>query len=192
MDTTPPLLQPSRNIDMVHLFGGFTMLFTLVYVLDRYGTDYPLELVILAVAFVSYLTLSSLSPNIWLKIRYFDWFITVPLLVYVVSQYGSRPYWLLVSPVILMLGAGFMGVLGPGKNYQSWINWGFLFYFVFFILLVTSNNTLPWPLIWIFFGSWALYGFVDRLEGPRDHWAYTVLDIFNKPIFIIFLLLAIA
>jgi hypothetical protein len=174
--------------DYVHFIGGASMLLTAMYILSRYGTQFPLELVILLVAFVSYFLITVLPPHLWLKVRYLDWFITVPLLVYVVSGFGNRSYWSLVFPVLGMLFSGFLGVIGSGKNYSTLINIGFLFYVLFFLLLVTSDNTLPWPLIWIFFGSWGLYGFVDRLEGPRDHWAYTALDVFNKPLFIILLL----
>jgi hypothetical protein len=174
--------------DYVHLFGGISMIGTALYVLNRYGTNFPIELVILVVAFVSYFLLTILPPNLWLKIRYLDWFITVPLLVYVVSEFGNRPYWMLVLPVLGMLLSGFLGTINDKKYYNTLINLGFLFYGIFFLLLVTSENSLPWGLIWIFFGSWILYGFVDRIEGPKDHWAYTALDIFNKPLFIILLL----
>ena len=191
MNLGPSLIEKDVGVEGIHLFGALSMISTFIYVLSRYGTTYPIELVILVVAFVSYLMLSSLPRNLWLTVRYYDWFITVPLLVYVVSQFGSRPYWMLAAPVLLMLGAGFMAVLGPEVNYKTYINWGFVFFAVFFLLLITSENTLPWPLVWIFFGSWVLYGFVDRLKGPQDHWAYTLLDVFNKPIFIISLLAVI-
>lgn len=164
------------------------MIVSLMYVLTRYSVTFPVELIILGVALFSYLLLTFSRKDTWIKIRYVDWFITVPLLVYVVSQFGTRPFLLLVLPVILMLGSGFLAVLLPKENYNKFINLGFIFYAIFFLLLVTSQNTLPWPFIWIFFGSWALYGFVDRLEGPNDNWAYTALDIFNKPIFIFILL----
>lgn len=174
--------------DYIHLIGGMSMILTAFYVLSRYGTTFPIELIILGVAFVSYFLITIIPPSLWLKTRYLDWFITVPLLVYVVSEFGNRPYWMLVLPVIGMLLSGFLGVLNPRKYYNMFINLGFIFYGLFFLLLVTSENTLPWGLIWIFFGSWILYGFVDRIEGPRDNWAYTALDIFNKPLFIILLL----
>jgi hypothetical protein len=187
------VLNPSFGIDNVHLIGSITMLTFFLYVIIRYAFSFPVELLILGVAFVSYVILVFTSKKYWLPIRYIDWFITVPLLVYVVSEFGNRPFLLLVIPVFGMLISGFIATFFSSENvYNNIINIGFVFYIIFFLLLVTSENTLPWPLIWVFFGSWALYGFVDRLEGPKDHWAYTALDIFNKPIFIILLLLVIS
>lgn len=180
------------GFDTVHLTGALAMASAAIYVLHRYGTTYPIELIILGVALTAYLVLTSVSRKYWLRVRYFDWFITVPLLVYVVAQYGSTPFWALGGAATAMLAAGFLAVLGKSSNYNTFINIGFLAYALFFILLITSSNTLPWWLIYIFFGSWVLYGFVDRLEGPKDHWAYTVLDVINKPLFIIFLLQQIA
>lgn len=174
--------------DPVHLTGALTMISALVYVFQRYETSYPIELVILSVALVAYLLLSSLPKPLWLRIRYIDWFLTVPLLVYVVSKYGSAPFWLLALLVIGMLGSGYLAVLGNKQSYSTWITLGFVFYLGFAGTLFGSNNSLPWWLIYPFFLSWGLYGFVDRIEGPRDHWAYTALDIINKPLFIALLL----
>jgi hypothetical protein len=187
------LVNPSDGVDNVHLFGSISMLTIFLYVIIRYEISFPLELLILGVAFTAYLLLVFVSKKYWLYIRYIDWFITVPLLVYVVSEFGNRSFVLLLLPVIAMLLSGFIATFVSSRSaYNNLINLGFIFFIVFFILLVTSENTLPWPLLWVFFGSWALYGFVDRLEGPKDHWAYTALDIFNKPIFIVLLLLIIA
>lgn len=179
------------GFDTVHLTGALAMASTAIYVLNRYGTTYPIELIILGVALVAYLILTSVPRQYWLRVRYFDWFITVPLLVYVVAQYGSTPFWALGGAATAMLAAGFLAVLGKKSDYNTFINLGFVAYAIFFILLITSGNTLPWWLL-AFFGIWGLYGFVDRLEGPRDHWAYTILDVVNKPLFIILLLNQIA
>lgn len=173
--------------DGVHLFGAMTMSSTLLYVLSQFGTKYPIELVILGVAFTAYLLLSSIDKSYWLRVRYYDWFITVPLLVYVVAHYGNVPFWVIGGLAFLMLAAGFVGVLGKKVNYNMLVLFGFAFYIAFYGVLLGSQNTLPWW-IYLFFLSWAIYGFVDRLEGPRDHWAYTALDILNKPVFIILLL----
>jgi bacteriorhodopsin len=48
-----------------------------------------------------------------LKIRYIDWFITVPLLVYVISAYNTTPFWVLALSATLMLLFGFLSVLIP-------------------------------------------------------------------------------
>lgn len=176
------------GFDGVHLTGAVAMASTLFYVMSRYETTYPVELIILGVALVAYLMLSSLPAVYWLRIRYYDWFITVPLLVYVVSRYGEVPFWALGGSAFLMLGAGFLAILGSSRNYNKFIALGFVFYALFFGLLALSNNTLPWWIIYPFFLSWGLYGLVDRLEGPRDNWTYTALDVFNKPLFIILLL----
>lgn len=186
---TMSVVKPLRftGYDAVHLTGATVMALTSLYLFSRYGTEYPIELIILGVAFICYILLSSVPNNYWLRVRYYDWFITVPLLVYVVSQYGSVPFWLLGGLAFLMLMAGFVGVLGKEIDYNMFIVLGFVFFLIFYALLITSGNTLPWW-IYIFFFTWGIYGFVDRLEGPRDHWAYTVLDIINKPVFIILLL----
>ena len=187
METSATETLKFTGYDVVHLVGALSMVLTLIYLLSRYGTTYPIELIILGVAFMAYLLLSSVSKKYWLRIRYYDWFITVPLLVYVVAQYGTVPFWALGGLAFLMLAAGFIGVLGKKVNYNMLIVLGFIFYIAFYGLLLGSHNTLPWW-IYIFFFTWAIYGFVDRLEGPKDHWAYTALDILNKPVFIILLL----
>lgn len=182
----------TNTFDPVHLAGALAMTATSVYVLNQYGTTYPIEIVILGVAAVAYFLLSSLPKYLWLRIRYVDWFITVPLLVYVISQYGSSvPFWVSGGLALAMLAAGFIAVVNNKVNYNTFIIYGFLFYIGFMVAISLSNNILPWWL-YIFLGSWALYGFVDRLEGPRDHWAYTILDVINKPVFIILLLNHIA
>jgi hypothetical protein len=186
---TPPL---PIGFDGVHLGGAVAMASTLIYILSRYNTTYPIEIIILGVAMVAYLTLSSLPKKYWLRIRYYDWFVTVPLLVYVVSQFGEIPYWAIGGAAFLMLAAGFLAILGKKADYNKFIYVGFLFYAIFFGLLAFSKNTLPWWIIYPFFLSWGLYGLVDRLEGPKDHWAYTILDVINKPVFIILLLTQIA
>jgi hypothetical protein len=173
--------------DAVHLTGALAMVTGAVYVLSRYGTTHPVESVILGVAFVAYLVLTIAPRKYWMLIRFVDWFVTVPLLLYTVSTFGTINYSVLAGLSIGMLGAGFLAVLGSKRNYSALNTVGFLFYFGIIAALLLSSNTLP-PWIYIFFGSWALYGFVDRLEGPRDHWAYTALDVFNKPVFIAFLL----
>lgn len=165
------------------------MLATALYVLSRYDTQYPIELVILGVAAVAYLAILSTQPSSWLMIRYIDWFITVPLLVYVVSTFDDRPFWILGLFASLMLLCGYIGVLRGGST--TWWMFGFAAYIAFFVLLLTSHSTLPMWLLALFFGSWALYGLVDFVDAPYDNWAYTALDIFNKPIFIILLLLEI-
>lgn len=186
-ETPSPEFVPISFPDPVHLTGALAMAVGSIYVLSRYGTTHPIESVILGVAFVAYLLLTSLPRKYWLFIRYIDWFVTVPLLVYTVSAYGQVPYWVLAGLVLGMIGSGFLAILGKRKSYMGWINLGFLFYFGFLGALILSKNTLP-PWIYIFFGSWLLYGFVDRLEGPQDHWAYTALDTINKPLFIAVLL----
>jgi bacteriorhodopsin len=176
------------GFDPVHITGAVAMGGTLIYLLSEYKTKYPIELIILGVAMVAYLILSSVPKPFWLRVRYFDWFVTVPLLVYVVAQFGNVPYWAIGGAAALMLGAGFLAVLGRKVDYNKFIALGFVFYAIFFALLAFSGNTLPWWIIYPFFLSWGLYGLVDRLEGPKDHWAYTVLDVVNKPLFIILLL----
>lgn len=177
--------------DPVHLTGALSMAAGSIYVLSRYSVNYPIESVILGVAFVAYLLLASLPKKYWLLIRYVDWFVTVPLLVYTISAYGQVPFWVLAGLVLGMIGSGFLAILGKTSAYKSWVTIGFLFFFAFFGALLLSKNSLP-PWIYVFFGSWVIYGFVDRLEGPQDHWAYTALDIFNKPLFIALLLNHIA
>jgi len=179
------------TLEPVHLGGAIAMAAGSIYVLSRYSTTYPVESVILGVAFVAYLLLASLPRKYWLLVRYIDWFVTVPLLVYTISSYGQVPFWVLATLVLGMIGSGFLAIIGKPSSYRSWITVGFLFYFAFFGSLLLSKNTLP-PWIYLFFGSWAIYGFVDRLEGPQDHWAYTVLDVLNKPLFIALLLNHIA
>lgn len=181
----------TNTFDPVHLSGALAMSATFIYVLSQYGTTYPIELVILSVAAVAYFLLSSLPKSLWLRIRYVDWFVTVPLLVYVISQYGSLPYWVSGALSLAMLAAGFIAVVNNKVSYNWFIVYGFAFYIGFMISIWLANNSLPWW-IYIFLFTWALYGFVDRLEGPKDHWAYTLLDIINKPVFIILLLNHIA
>lgn len=187
MNNQVPPQSLETGFDTVHLTGAFAMAVGSIYVLSRYSVNYPIESVILGVAFVAYLLLASLPRKNWLLIRYVDWFVTVPLLVYTISAYGQVPFWVLATLVLGMIGSGFLAILGKSSSYQFWITVGFLFYFAFFGALLLSKNTLP-PWIYIFFGSWVIYGFVDRLEGPQDHWAYTALDILNKPLFITLLL----
>jgi bacteriorhodopsin len=71
------------------------------------------ELVILAVACVAYLFILISDPSQWLKLRYIDWFITVPLLVYAISTYNDAPFWLLASLATAMLFFGFLTVVKP-------------------------------------------------------------------------------
>jgi hypothetical protein len=173
--------------DLVHFAGASAMAAGALYVFSRYDTAHPIETIILGVAFVSYLFLTSLPKKYWMLVRYIDWFVTVPLLLYTVSKYGQIPFWGLAGLSLGMIGAGYLSILGRAKNFMLLNTLGFMFYFGLIIALFLSKNTLPsW--IYIFFGSWFLYGFVDRLEGPQDHWSYTALDIFNKPIFIALLL----
>lgn len=157
-----------------------------LYVLSRYKTAHPIELIILGVAAVSYLLLANIPPELWLQVRYIDWFITVPLLVYTVASTGDVPYWVSGSLAVGMLLMGYIAI-SDKKRYNQFILAGFVFYAAFFVTLLLSNLSVPrWFLI--FFASWAIYGVVDRLEGPRDHWAYTILDLVNKPVFIALLL----
>jgi bacteriorhodopsin len=177
--------------DGVHLAGALAMVSGAIYVLGRYGIDHPVESVILGVAFVAYLILTISPKRYWMFIRFIDWFVTVPLLLYTVSTFGTVNYAVLAGLSVGMIAAGFLAILGSKKNYTLFNNIGFIFYFGVILALALSNNTLP-PWIYVFFGSWLIYGFVDRIEGPRDHWAYTALDVFNKPVFIFFLLNEIA
>ena len=175
------------SFDTVHFTGAMAMVAGFLYVFSRYDTTHPIESIILGVAFVAYILLTALPRKYWMLVRFIDWFITVPLLLYTVSKFGSVPFWVLAGLSIGMLGAGYLAILGNPKDYMLFNSIGFLFYFALLASLLLSKNTLPsW--IYAFFGSWVLYGFVDRLEGPQDHWSYTALDILSKPIFIALLL----
>lgn len=163
------------------------MLGTAIYVLSLQQTTQPVELVILAVACVAYLFILISDPSQWLKLRYVDWFITVPLLVQAISPYNDTPFWLLATLATIMLLSGFLTVIKPTKQYWPQILLGFAAQIAFFVLLVTHWNTIPKWLI-IFFVSWFFYGVVEILEGPQDNQFQTALDVFNKPVFIISLL----
>ena len=107
--------------------------------------------------------------------------------MYVISAYNDTPFWLLATLATLMLFFGFLTVLKSSKYYWTFLLLGFAAYIAFFVLLAHNWNTVPKWLI-VFFVSWFFYGLVDFLEGPYDNVLYTLLDIFNKPVFIISLL----
>ncbi len=126
---------------------------------------------------------------------YADWLVTVPLLIAEMWLLLDMPHTamnaggLIVSIILSVL----MIVFGFG-NYKV-PAWGCLA--VIYVLFATSYEaskhrrreprSYPPALVWIFFGSWVLYGVVDLVRGGYSAGAklqsYAFLDMFSKALF---------
>ena len=127
------------------------------------------------------------SSDDCLSLRYSDWFLTLPLLLFecaLISGIDTTSPLFIASMVsiVLMLIAGKLSTIYTYKK-KVLLLFGMCLLIMttfFFILSVPSFDNILAIISVISICSWSLYGAV-AWNGPD--WAYNILDILNKSIF---------
>ena len=171
-----------------------------------------LELLVQGIEFIFYFTFLG-APNILTltQQRYHDWFLSTPVMLFTASLYffyvnfmengqvetdlttfvedNKSSIALFVGLNALMLLFGYLGELGlMDKMLAFWLGTA---------ALVGSFGTVyehfarfgpeTKRLFWIMFGIWALYGFAFLMGPVPKNISYTILDLFAKNFFGLFL-----
>jgi len=179
-----------------------------------------LESIVQFIEFSFYLWLvfnfSNITTNVTL-IRYFDWFITTPTMLFstisFMIYYGNKinnvsnefltlssiysSYTSVINIVIalnaIMLLMGFLGELGKiGKNLGFIV--GTICLSVYFYLIYSnfvSNIFINKIVFWFNFIIWSLYGVAYLMSYTNKNTFYNILDIFSKNINGLIILLVI-
>lgn len=174
-----------------------------------------LELVVQTIEFIYYISfLFVLNLNCLTQKRYYDWFITTPIMLFTISLYFfyvnfiepdeynkdintlfdfiKRDYKVIIAYVVLnfiMLMFGFLTELGILDRSMSFIL-GTLamcgsFGIIYNNYAKQSKNTRI--MFWIMFIIWSMYGVAFLFPPILKNIGYTILDIFSKNFFGLFL-----
>ena len=158
----------SYYISFFFLFSTFLLAFSKQF--------YIVSLVNLIAAIMYY----QLIKNPSLKIRYFDWILTTPLLLYELSiiQEITDPVIQIIIQIsnLLMFYFGWLGEKNNKKRYLYFLL-GFIPLYIIFSLLY--NHTFYY---FYFLILWTAYGVVYLLQKNRNLF-YNILDILSKSIF---------
>lgn len=172
-----------------------------------------LEIMVQIIEFIFYFDfLSASSIQSLTQERYYDWFLSTPVMLFTISLYFFYVNFIeenskktititeflknnlkqVISFVILnflMLLFGYLGELGI-INKQ--------FAFIFGSLALTGSFAIIYEnyakysektknIFWIMFGLWSMYGVAFLFPAVNKNLSYTVLDIFSKNFFGLFL-----
>jgi len=143
-------------------------------------------------------------------IRYYDWIITTPTMLFTFSIYllfiknkeestESSFYDLVINNLfvfilifilnIFMLGFGYLVELGKiSKQFGTTL--GFIFFFLVFYLIYMNfaiYTNVGRIMFWIFSGIWFLYGIASLFSYKNKNISYNILDLFSKNFFGLFL-----
>jgi len=144
--------------------------------------------------------------------RYFDWFITTPIMLFStmiffkyselketnkLKQFSTKDFYeenkedvhKIVTYNALMLLFGYLGETGKLNKMIS-IPLGFIFFFLSFKIIYKRyavNSKLGLLLFKILFTVWILYGFAAMLPDVPKNICYNTLDIFSKNFYGLFI-----
>ena len=177
-----------------------------------------LEMIVQIIEFVFYLGfLSILNLNSLTQERYYDWFLSTPVMLFTISLYffyvnfieggdkdsvglldfaknNSKQIFGFVILTFLMLLFGFLAERGAMKKMLAFVlGTGALcgsFGIIYENYAKYSEKTRN--IFWTMFGIWSLYGIAFLCPPVVKNISYTVLDIFAKNFFGIFLYYIIA
>jgi bacteriorhodopsin len=172
-----------------------------------------LEMIVQAIEFIFYIGfLSVLNLNDLTKKRYYDWFLSTPVMLFTISLYffyvnfiegqDSKPISLIdftknnstqiagfVILNFLMLLFGFLAEVGLMDRWLAFVlGTGALcgsFGIIYKNYAKFSEKTKN--IFWLMFGLWALYGIAFLFPPVTKNLSYTALDILAKNFFGIFL-----
>ena len=172
-----------------------------------------LELIVQAIEFIFYLGFAStLNLNSLTQARYYDWFLSTPIMLFTISLYffyvnfieehddktiglvdfaknNSKQIFGFVLLNFLMLLFGFLGERGIMNKMLAFVlGTGALvgsFGIIYENYAKYSEKTRN--IFWIMFGLWSLYGIAFLMPQVAKNLGYTTLDIFAKNFFGIFL-----
>jgi bacteriorhodopsin len=126
--------------------------------------------------------------------RYYDWFITTPLMILalmIALSYNNNKQSIhvgtYISAVLLnfgMLYTGYMGEKGTISKTAGCIG-GFVFFaalfaLIYFSFVKGSSSSFNFILFGIYLVIWGLYGFVYLLEEENKNIFYNILDVTAK------------
>jgi bacteriorhodopsin len=172
-----------------------------------------LELIVQAIEFIFYLGFAStLNLNSLTQARYYDWFLSTPIMLFTISLYffyvnfieehddktiglvdfaknNSKQIFGFVLLNFLMLLFGFLGERGIMNKMLAFVlGTGALvgsFGIIYENYAKYSEKTRN--IFWIMFGLWSLYGIAFLMPQVAKNLGYTTLDIFAKNFFGLFL-----
>ncbi len=158
--------------------------------------------------------ISNITP-----IRYYDWFITTPTMLFSYSFYllylrarengteigygtGENSFLNLVYdnlhiliPIFilngLMLMFGYLGEIGKLERYTATFL-GFIPFLIYFYIIYVNyvgQSLTSIWVFWVFFGIWAFYGVASLMTYNVKNIMYNILDLFAKNFFGIYLAL---
>lgn len=144
--------------------------------------------------------------------RYYDWFITTPIMLFTYSFYllylkyreenkvidknifelVQENLWILIPIIllnVLMLAFGYLGELKKITKYLAaflgFIPFILMFSIIYINYAIYSANGIK--IFWYFCGIWSLYGVASVLSYEIKNVMYNILDFFSKNFFGIFL-----
>jgi bacteriorhodopsin len=140
---------------------------------------------LLGVAGIHYsiISVSDLSKETELYVRYSDWLITTPLLLVVVGKYYDLDDSLIGTLVIyniLMILSGLIYEITGNINY--WIA-GTIFYLLLIYILFRNVKEDDGLFKNYFVYGWSLYGLVSLIDIEKRFFIYNFLDFYNKFVF---------
>jgi bacteriorhodopsin len=172
-----------------------------------------LELIVQVIEFIFYLNFLS-APTIQglTEKRYYDWFLSTPVMLFTIALYffyvnfieedctntititdflksNIKQVTLFVILNFLMLLFGYLAEIGLIDKYLAFILGSLALIGSFYIIYDNygkySEKTKN--VFWIMFGLWSMYGIAFLFPPVPKNLGYTVLDIFSKNFFGIFL-----
>ena len=139
---------------------------------------------LLGIAAIHYTILSNsdLSPFTNILIRYSDWLLTTPLLLWSCAAYYDLKSSIIQECIFLNVCMILFGFAYETTNHR--IFWGISVLF-YLILLIRLNSVLPEKDLFIryFVIGWSSYGLISLLPFPSRIVPYTVMDVYNKLLF---------
>jgi bacteriorhodopsin len=125
--------------------------------------------------------------------RYYDWFITTPLMILalmIALSYNNKQsvhIGTYVSAVLLNFGMLYTGYLGEKATISKttgcivgFVFFAALFALIYFTFVKGSSKTFNYILFGIYLFIWGLYGFVYLLDEENKNIIYNVLDVTAK------------
>lgn len=174
---------------------------------SKYESIFKAETAILGIAFTQYiLTFTIENSNVLDKnvnlfaqqLRYIDWLITTPLLLYTfwklarTDGYTGGFQYLLIAVIIMIIA----GMIAEFKNNNLFYWIGCLAYVVIFIEIVrimnfysseTNKNENRKNLGWFFIFGWLIYPIAYFFNDNIKYILYSIADFINKGIYSIYL-----
>lgn len=163
-----------------------------------------LELFVTVIQFVFYVTLiRNLKVETMAITRYFDWFLTTPMMLISMSAYflykkgedGSilevmkkykSSFVLIVLSNLVMLAAGYLGEIGCISKSTAFIIGAIALIVTFRTIdkdMDASQNAIFKPIVTV----WGLYGLAFMLPVYQKNIMYNMLDVVSKNFFAVFL-----